>query len=120
MAETKKQEVTKEEKPVESKETKESVAEPMPRANKGVQYMTLPEVVGRITTDVLTALDGQDQGVKGVAVAAGRRDLRLWYEAQSVENRRDIAKAARKTIENFKSVAEQLWSDIGLLVAQDL
>ncbi len=118
MAETKKQDVTKEEKPAEEKKT--VVTTEVNMKTKGVQDMTLPELVGNITTRILTALDGQDQGDKGIVVAAGRRDLRLWYEAQSVENRKDIAKAARKTIENFKSVSEQLWSDIGFLVAQDL
>ena len=109
------------EKQVESKEAKQVVAETMPQENaKGVQFITLPELVGQITTRILIALDGQDQGEKGVVVSAARKDLRLWYEAQSVENRKEVAKSARKTIENFKSVSEQLWSDIGFLTAQDL
>ena len=104
---------------IEQEQAKASVTVPQ-AMTKGIQHLTLPELVGQITTKILTALESPDQGAKGAVVADGRRDLRVWYESQSVEHRQEIAKKSRKTIENFKSVAEQLWSDIGLLVAQDL
>lgn len=81
---------------------------------------TLPQVIGEATTTILTALQSTDSAVKQAAVSSARSSLRIWYEAQPLTDRKELAKSVRKTGENFKSVAEQVWADIVSLCMQDL
>jgi ribosome recycling factor len=49
-----------------------------------------------------------------------KTNLRLWYESQSVENRKEVAKDAKKTMENFKLVAEQCFQELVMLTLSDI
>jgi hypothetical protein len=81
---------------------------------------TLPNVIGSVTANILTALVSGDESAKGEAVKAGRRQIRMWYESQSVEDRKEIAKGVRRLGEQYKQVSEQLHLDIVTLAMQDL
>jgi hypothetical protein len=80
---------------------------------------TLPQLMGDITQDLLTALQGTDTGAKQRAIADGIRRLRIWYDAQPVDGRRELARASRKNMENFKLVAEQFFQEMMSISAQD-
>ena len=82
--------------------------------------VTLPNLIGKVTASILTALASGIDSVKGEAVTAGRREIRLWYESQSVEDRKEIAKNVRRIGEQYKQVSEQLHLDIVTLAMQDL
>jgi|SRR5580698_915705 hypothetical protein len=80
---------------------------------------TLPELCGRMTENILTALQGTDAKVKQDAIAASKRDMRIWYDAQPVEGRKEAARSNRKTLENFKLVAESFFQEMMTISAQD-
>lgn len=82
--------------------------------------LDLPTLVGMVTKRMLAALQSTDPTVKTGEVASARRELRIWYEGQPTENRKDIAKNTRKLGEQFKQIAEQINQDIVALSFQDL
>ena len=80
---------------------------------------TLPELCGWMTENILTALQGTDAKVKQDAIAASKREMRIWYDAQPVEGRKEAARSNRKTLENFKLVAESFFQEMMTISAQD-
>lgn len=83
------------------------------------QPETLPQLMGRCTTNLLAALQGNDAGAKQRAIADSIREMRIWYDAQPVDGRKESARIARKTLENFKLVAEQFFQEMMAISAQD-
>jgi hypothetical protein len=103
-------------KPTTDKEQKQAVDEPMEQE----QPMTLPRLLSSVTYDLLEALQGNDVGAKQRAIKEGTRRMRIWYDAQPIEERKELAKLARKTLENFKLVSEQFFQEMMQISAQDV
>jgi hypothetical protein len=97
---------------VQQKDTKEK--------EKPVQEMSLPTLLGLLTQRLLTAHEGTDAGAKQAEEPNLRRDLRLWYEAQPIEDRKAFASKARKTAERYKLLGEVVSQELLTLSMQDL
>jgi hypothetical protein len=88
-------------------------------AKKPAEKIEMTELLGRIVTRILGALEKEDVGERQAELMAARRELRIWYESQSVAERKEVVRHVRKTAENFKQVAEQIHVDIVSLLMQD-
>ena len=97
---------------IEEKIIEENVTTPRPT--------TLPELLGRMTETLLTALQGDQPAPKQQAIQGCLRDMRIWYDSQPVEGRKELAKAARKQLEQFKLVGEQFFQEMMTITAQDV
>ncbi len=82
--------------------------------------LTLPSLMASITEDLLIALQGSDVPAKQATIASSIRRLRIWYDAQPVDGRKELARANRKAMENFKLIAEQFFQEMMSISAQDI
>lgn len=81
---------------------------------------TLSQLLGRMTEKLLTALQGTIPAVKQQAIQECLREMRIWYDAQPVEGRKELARDARKQLEQFKMVGEQFFQEMMMISAQDV
>jgi hypothetical protein len=81
---------------------------------------TLSQLLGRMTEKLLTALHGSVPAVKQQAIQECLREMRIWYDAQPIEDRKELARAARKQLEQFKMVGEQFFQEMMIISAQDV
>lgn len=97
------------------------VAQEEPMAQEAASTpLTLPTLMGSVTEDLLNALQGNDAGAKQQMIASSIRRFRIWYDAQPVDGRKELARVNRKTMENFKLVAEQFFQEMVAISAQDI
>jgi hypothetical protein len=90
-------------------------------AHIGVEKpQTLPQLLGVLTERLMTALQGDAPGPKQQTIQACLREMRIWYDAQPVEERKELAKMARKQLEQFKMVGEQFFQEMMMISAQDV
>lgn len=108
-------ETQEKEKPKEVKEVKEPK-----KGETVIQEMSLPVLMGNITQRIMSALAGDSAPEKQQAVASCTRDLRIWYESQPVEDRKERGKAARKAMEQFKMISEAMYQELVTVSAQDM
>lgn len=87
---------------------------------KAVEDMTLPELLGTITQRVLTVLESGDVTNKQNEIQGCRNDLRLWYESQPMDKRKEMAKDSKRIMQNYKNIGEQFYFDLVNLTAQDM
>ncbi len=80
---------------------------------------TLPQLLGESSTTLLTVLQGVNPAEKQAAITKCLREMRIWYDAQPVEGRKEIARDCRKILEQFKQVAEQFAQEMYTISAQD-
>lgn len=108
-------------KPVE-KATEKAVEQPnIEEAHEmAPKAKTLPELLGSSTTSLLEALQGTIPAAKQAEIVRCQREMRIWYDAQPVADRKELARAARKTLEQFKMVAEQFFQEMMIISAQDV
>jgi len=72
---------------------------------------TLPTLIGGFVTKVM-----QDPGtLNGCA-----DELRMWYDAQPLENRKQLIADARKAIETAKLTTEWLFSQYQMIASKDM
>ena len=103
----------------QEKETSQVVQDPA-RSTPTFIPPTLPELLGAMTTELLTALQGDTPGPKQATIQKCLRSMRIWYEGQPVEGRKELARTARKQLEQFKMVGEQFFQEMMTISAQDV
>lgn len=107
-------------KPVQDETTATKITEAVPEPVAPKPPETLPQLLGRITEKLMTALQGSVPAAKQQSIHECLREMRIWYDAQPVEGRKELAKNARKQLEQFKMVGEQFFQEMNIISAQDV
>ena len=87
---------------------------------KALQEITLPELTGLLTTRIMKAIEGNDSGTIQATIKAAISDLQMWYESQPVQGRQEIARSAKKSMEQFRLISEQLFHSMVQITLQDI
>src|SRR6267378_2366789 len=108
----------------EKEKDKEKVVEEQPQiqgdSGDSTEPQTLPQLLGDMTVKLMTALQGDAPGPKQQAIQGCLREMRIWYDAQPVEGRKELARSARKQLEQFRMVGEQFFQEMVTISAQDV
>lgn len=89
-------------------------------AVNALRELTLPELTGLLTTRIMKALQGTDSGVITGAINSATGDLKAWYDAQPSEGRKDLARTAKKSMEQFRLISEQLFHSMVTITLSDM
>lgn len=85
-----------------------------------IRDMSLPEVTGLLTTRIMKALQGSDSATIQATIKTATSDLEVWYESQPLTGRRDLAIAAKRSMEQFRLISEQLFHTMVTLTLKDM
>lgn len=111
---------TPESKKVVEETSATTITEEKPEPEATPEPTTLAQLLGRMTETLMTALQGSTPAPKQAAIQQCLREMRIWYDAQPVEGRKELARSARKQLEQFKMVGEQFFQEMMTISAQDI
>lgn len=94
--------------------------EPRHNIALSVQDMTLPDLLASITRRLLNVLENGDVSSKQTEINLCRSDLKAWYDSRPATMRKEVAKDARRILQNYRNIGEQLHSDVTTITAQDM
>ena len=82
--------------------------------------MMLGQKYGELVGMLLSAYETGDEVEKSRAIREFQHELRVWYEAQPVEDRREYARHRRRFTDYFSQMAELARSEFNAVTQSDV